>query len=233
MNFFSTLSDLYRNRTFFPSGIAFQLSIRDRYHPTRNTLHVGTFGFTAELFLTILFVTHVNILTSDRSGFFFSEALTSKSYRLPFLRYAERSTTSSPLQSLYETWAETITASASYLVSCICGAKPLILYVVTRFLTDGCFQAHRQVVLGISLPFALSMKFETLSIDLGCFPLNVQYLSTAVGLRSLFPDNSIHSLHLIGTLWHALTGTELYLIVFQNGHCLNSFRRKQAITLFV
>jgi len=35
------------------------------------------------------------------------------------------------------------------------------------------------------------MKFETLSVDLGCFPLNVQYLSTAVGLRppttSLFP----------------------------------------------
>lgn len=129
--------------------------------------------------------------------------------------------------------SNTITASASYLVSCISGAKPLILYVVTRFLTDGCFQAHRQVVIGISLPFALSMKFETLSIDLGCFPLNAQYLSTAVGLRSLFPDNSIHSLHLIGTLWHALTGTELYLIVLQNGHCLNSFRRKQAITLFV
>ena len=100
MHRFSTLSDLYRNRTFFPSGIAFQLSIRDRYHPTRNTLHVGTFGFTAELFLTVLFVTHVNILTSDRSGFFFYEALTSKSYRLPFLRYAERSTTSSPLLSL-------------------------------------------------------------------------------------------------------------------------------------
>jgi len=78
-----------------------------------------------------------------------------------------------------------ITASASYLVSCIFGAKSLILYVVTRFWTDGCFQAHRQVVIGISLPFALSMKFEALSIDLGCFPLNVQYLSTAVGLRLL------------------------------------------------
>jgi len=77
-----------------------------------------------------------------------------------------------------------ITASVSYLVSCISGASSLILYVVTRFFTDGCFQAHRQVVLGISLPFALSMNLETLSVDLGCFPLNVQYLSTAVGLRS-------------------------------------------------
>lgn len=67
-------SVLHRNRRIldlldFPSGYAFQLSIRDRSHPTRNTLHVGTFGFTAEWFLTILFVTHVNILTSDRSGF--------------------------------------------------------------------------------------------------------------------------------------------------------------------
>lgn len=78
-----------------------------------------------------------------------------------------------------------ITASVSYLVSCISGASVLGLYVVTRFLTDGCFQAHRQVVIGLSLPFALSMRFETLSIDLGCFPLNVQYLSTAVGLRSI------------------------------------------------
>jgi len=78
---FST-SVLHRNHTTHPSGYAFQLSIRDRDHPTRNTLHVGTFGFTAELFHTILFVTHVNILTSDRFGL-----LTSKSYRLPFLRY--------------------------------------------------------------------------------------------------------------------------------------------------
>lgn len=114
-----------------------------------------------------------------------------KSYRLHF-RYTERSTTFQILR--FE-----ITASVSYLVSCISGANSLLLYVVTRFFTDGCFQAHRQVVLGSSLPFALSMKFETLSIDLGCFPLNVQYLSTAVGLRfSLF--KLIHSLHLIGTL---------------------------------
>jgi len=124
-------------------------------------------------------------------------SLTSKSYRLPFLRSTERSTTSS---FHFSQNFQIITASASYLVSCISGAKPLILYVVTRFLTDGCFQAHRQVVLGISLPFALSMKLETLSIDLGCFPLNAQYLSTAVGLRSHFSDNSIHSFHLIGTL---------------------------------
>jgi len=84
-----------------------------------------------------------------------------------------------------------ITASASFLVSCISGARSLLLYVVTRFLTDGCFQAHRQVVLGISLPFALRRKLEALSIDLGCFPLNAQYLSTAVGLRLLF--RQIHS----------------------------------------
>lgn len=189
-------SDLHRNHPIFPSGFAFQLSIRDRDHPTRNPLHVGTFGFTAEWFLTILFVTHVNILTSDR--------------RLPRLWISPHSTGIEILPTsftLYRTFyylpnpfGSEITASASYLVSCISGAKPLILYVVTRFLTDGCFQAHRQVVIGISLPFALSMKFETLSIDLGCFPLNAQYLSTAVGLRSLFPDNSIHSLHLIGTL---------------------------------
>lgn len=92
-----------------------------------------------------------------------------------------------------------ITASVSDLVSCISGAILLVLYVVTRFFTDGCFQAHRQVVFGVSLPFALSLKFETLSVDLGCFPLNVQYLSTAVGLR-LFSFKFIHSLHLIGTL---------------------------------
>jgi len=63
--FFYT-SNLNRNPPFFPSGLAFQLSIRVRSHPTRNPLHVGTFGFAAELFLTILFVTHVTILTSDR-----------------------------------------------------------------------------------------------------------------------------------------------------------------------
>jgi len=135
------------------------------------------------LFLTILFVTHVNILNSDRSSLFAFAFLTSKSYRLPLPRYTERSTTSP--RSFFR-FFKIITASVSYLVSCISGAKPLILYVVTRFLTDGCFQAHRQVVIGISLPFALSMKFEALSIDLGCFPLNVQYLSTAVGLRFLF-----------------------------------------------
>jgi hypothetical protein len=84
-----------------------------------------------------------------------------------------------------------ITASAPFLVSCISGAISLILYVVTRFLTDGCFQAHRQVVLGKSLPFALRREFEALSIDLGCFPLNVQYLSTAVGLH--FLSRQIHS----------------------------------------
>jgi len=105
----------------------------------------------------------------------------SKSYRLPFPRYTERSTTI--LLSSFDSWE--FTASVSDLVSCISGAILLVLYVVTRFFTDGCFQAHRQVVFGISLPFALSMKFETLSIDLGCFPLNVQYLSTAVGLRSI------------------------------------------------
>jgi hypothetical protein len=66
------LSDLNRNPPFFPSGIAFQLSIRVRSHPTRNTLHVGTFGLSAESFLTILFVTHVNIITSDRSSVGFS-----------------------------------------------------------------------------------------------------------------------------------------------------------------
>lgn len=171
-------SDTNRNNLIafhlcFPSGFAIQLSIRDRSYPTRITLHVGTFGFTAEVFLIFLFVTHVNILTSDR--FFFS-----KSYRLPSFSYTERSTTSTKISFWW------ITASVSYLVSCIFGAESLILYVVTRFLTDGCFQAHCQVVFGIPLPFALSMKFETLSINLGCFPLNAQYLSTAVGLRSSF-----------------------------------------------
>lgn len=131
---------------------------------------------------TILFVTHVNILTSDCSLSSHGSLHLSfewKSYRLPFTLYR----TFYYLSSLL--WFE-ITASVSYLVSCISGAKLLILYVVTRFFTDGCFQAHRQVVLGTSLPFALSMKLETLSVDLGCFPLNVQYLSTAVGLRSWF-----------------------------------------------
>jgi len=133
----------------------------------------------------------------------------SKSYRLPFLAIQNVLLPPSSFLSIFR-W---ITASVSYLVSCIFGAESLILYVVTRFLTDGCFQAHCQVVFGIRLPFALSMKFETLSINLGCLPLNVQYLSTAVGLRSsFFQCNSIHSLHRIGTLWHALTGTELYLI---------------------
>lgn len=104
-----------------------------------------------------------------------------KSYRLPFL--AIQNVLLPPTSSL--SVSRRITASVSYLVSCIFGAESLILYVVTRFLTDGCFQAHCQVVFGTPLPFALSMKFETLSINLGCFPLNVQYLSTAVGLRSL------------------------------------------------
>lgn len=81
-----------------------------------------------------------------------------------------------------------ITASVSFLVSCISGAGFLLLYVVTRFFTDGCFQAHRQVVIANPLPFALRMNFETLSFDLGCFPLNVQYLSTAVGLHRFFPS---------------------------------------------
>lgn len=103
----------------------------------------------------------------------------SKSFRLPCFRFTERSTTVGGF--LFQ-----LTASVSFLVSCISGAKILILYVVTRFFTDGCFQAHRQVVFGSSLPFALRTNFETLSVDLGCFPLNVQYLSTAVGLHSWF-----------------------------------------------
>ena len=146
-------------------------------------------------FFSILFVTHVNILNSDRR--LLSLCISTNRFRLEILPTSF---------TLYRTFyyllnplGSRITASASYLVSCISGANPLLLYVVTRFFTDGCFQAHRQVVFGISLPFALSMKFETLSIDLGCFPLNVQYLSTAVGLR-LFSFKFIHSLHLIGTL---------------------------------
>jgi len=171
---------LHRNRNLrfvsfrnSPSGLAFQLSIRDRF--TRfdllfisEPLGLRPNGF----FFSILFVTHVNILTSDRlvirnlTDFLFAL----QNVLLPFHSIS---------------WLK-ITASASYLVSCISGANPLLLYVVTRFFTDGCFQAHRQVVFGTSLPFALSMNLETLSIDLGCFPLNVQYLSTAVGLRSWF-----------------------------------------------
>jgi len=178
---------------------------------------------------SILFVTHVNIPTSDR--------------RLPRLRISPHSTGIEILPTsftLYRTFyylpnpfGSEITASASYLVSCISGARSLILYVVTRFFTDGCFQAHRQVVIGISLPFALSMKFETLSIDLGCFPLNVQYLSTAVGLRLLLFQ--VHSQFTPDR--YTLTCPHWYralppwkLDFSPNGHCFNSFRRKQAIT---
>jgi len=107
------------------------------------------------------------------------------SFRLPFSLYRTFYYLSSFPFVPFE-----ITASVSYLVSCISGASFLFLYVFTRFFTDGCFQAHRQVVLGNPLPFALSMHFETLSFDLGCFPLNVQYLSTAVGLRSFFLEVS-------------------------------------------
>jgi len=143
------------------------------------------------VFLTLLFVTHVNILTSDRFLKLFSSSYEISS--TSFYRYTERSTTFDPFLHYR------ITVSVSYLVSCIFGAQSLILYVVTRLLPDGCFQAHRQVVIGTPLPFALSMKFETLTLDLGCFPLNAQYLSTAVGLR-IFSFNWIHSLHRIGTL---------------------------------
>lgn len=94
-----------------------------------------------------------------------------------------------------------ITASVSYLVSCISGANPLVLYVVTRFFTGGYFQAYRQAVIGNSPPFALSMNLETLSFDLGCFPLNVQYLSTAVGLR--IPSPQVYSQFAHG--WYILT----------------------------
>lgn len=212
---------LHRNRNLrfvsfrnSPSGLAFQLSIRDRF--TRfdllfisEPLGLRPNGF----FFSILFVTHVNILTSDRHSI---RNLTDFPFALQNVLL--------PFHSI--SWLK-ITASASYLVSCISGANPLLLYVVTRFFTDGCFQAHRQVVLGSSLPFALSMKFETLSIDLGCFPLNVQYLSTAVGLR-LYSLKFIHSLHLIGTLWHALTGTELYLL-----ESLISLQTGTASTAFV
>jgi len=111
----------------------------------------------------------------------------SNSHRVPFPLYR-----TFYYRSFHESFSLScleLTASVSDLVSCISGASFLVLYVVTRFFTDGCFQAHRQVVFGHSLPFALSLKFETLSVDLGCFPLNVQYFSTAVGLRSiLFPS---------------------------------------------
>jgi len=60
-------SETYRNHLNpYPSGFAIQLSIRVRSYPSRNALHLGTFGFTAEQLLTVLSVTHVNILTSDR-----------------------------------------------------------------------------------------------------------------------------------------------------------------------
>ena len=178
-------SDRHRKHHLcFPSGFAFQLSIRVRFTQLEILFMLEPLGFRPNGFSRFfsLLMSTFSLLIALVS--WISPFLTSKSYRLPFPRSTERSTTS--LDSLFNFPLLMITASASYLVSCISGAKPLILYVVTRFLTDGCFQAHRQVVIGISLPFALSMKFETLSIDLGCFPLNVQYLSTAVGLRSLF-----------------------------------------------
>lgn len=154
-------------------------------YPIRFSLGIGTFGFSAGwILVSILFVTHVNILTSDRTSVSRNSASHGTGSLADFLsRCTERSTTFRRLGSTDPFSAE-ITASVSDLVSCISGASSLILYVVTRFFTDGCFQAHRQVVFGLSLPFALSLNLETLSVDLGCFPLNVQYLSTAVGLRS-------------------------------------------------
>jgi len=72
-----------------------------------------------------------------------------------------------------------------------------------------------------------SCFFETLSFRLGCFPLNLQYFSTAVGLNLFFRSNFLHSLPLISTLWHALSGTLLYLILPETRTALTAFVKNQ------
>jgi hypothetical protein len=219
-----------------PIWFACQLSIRDRLkpedsspvslsYPIRFSLSIGTFGFSAGWILLFppfsLLISTFSLLIALSDSPCGADL---KSYRLHFPLY--RTFYYRPLPSFE---SQELTASVSDLVSCISGASFLVLYVVTRFFTDGCFQAHRQVVIGHSLPFALSLKFETLSVDLGCFPLNVQYFSTAVGLRSIcfqvYSQFAPNRYTLTCPHWYrALPPWD------SNGHCLNSFRRKQAIT---
>jgi len=217
-----------------PIWLAFQLSIRDRLdssflsslsYPIRFSLSIGTFGFSAGW---ILFFPPFSLLISTFSLLIaLSDSpcgIDLNSLRLHFPLYR-----TFYYLSFFPFGFLEITASVSDLVSCISGASPLVLYVVTRFFTDGCFQAHRQVVFGYSLPFALSLNFETLSFDLGCFPLNVQYLSTAVGLRLIFFQ--VYSQFAPNR--YTLTCPHWYRALppwDSIGHCFNSFRRKQAIT---
>jgi len=76
-------------------------------------------------------------------------------------------------------------ASVILLASFIFDAIDLFQCVATRSLSGGCFQAYCLLVLDLSLSSSLRGSFETLSLRLGCFPLNSQYFSTAVGLHTL------------------------------------------------
>jgi len=186
----------------------------------RFTLFIGTFGLSAESFLTLR-------LDQSRARLF-SLLISTFSLLIAFFQ-------------LFPTWNLRyrtfyylpfgIIASVSFLVSCIFGASFLIMYVVTRFFTDGCFQAHRHVVFGNSLPLALRTNFETLSIDLGCFPLNVQYFSTAVGLEEILFEVYSQFAPVRYTLTCPYRDRALPP-PFSPRHCFNSFRRKQAITEF-
>ena len=73
-------------------------------------------------------------------------------------------------------------ASAYGLVLCIYDAVFLCWYVITRLLSNGYFQAYRPTVLGLPLPYATSPRYKTLSMSLGCFPLDDTHLAVYVCL---------------------------------------------------
>jgi len=168
------------------------------------------------IFHKSFFVSHINILTSVRFSFriYFHRLL---------LFYPERSTTLIE----FSLWLlSSITASDTHLVSFIYDAKDSNEYVLTRLSSDGCFQAYCFVIFILSLPFSTSSVYESLSNDLGCFPLNTSYFAMTVDL-SLSSQDFIQSLPRLCTIWLAVNVTVLYLLLFPTCAASTAFVENQ------
>lgn len=113
------------------------------------------------MIFTSFYVTYISIFTSDTSSIF---------YKTPSTAYGT-------LCYYVFLLLNTSEDSVNYLAPLHFRRKKAYLdqFAVTRYLKDGCFQAYFLAVLAFSLSSTLSSYFGTLSVSLGCFPLDYGY----------------------------------------------------------
>lgn len=124
-----------------------------------------TLGFSAIMFFTWFYVTHVSILTSIFSNVFFN--ISSMIYGT--FRYQNKK---NPDFSVLEVLLFFVVSVNNFSLDTSSAQTSIDQWSITISSKDGCFQANFLVVKAYLLPFPLSYCFKTLTNDLGCFPLD-------------------------------------------------------------